>query len=521
MSCLTFNVTQCNIIVKGENMIPIIPKPKSIKLRKGHFVFNKSTVILSDKSLLEPYLKLDESNFDNMVRTIIDTSLNEEAYGLEITTSEVILKASSETGLFYGNQSLIQLIQHYGASIPCMVIEDLPLYRHRGFMLDVGRHFFDKTYVKKLLDICALHKLNVFHFHLTEDQGWRLAIDKYPRLTSIGSKRKETLIRGKSDHKPVEGFYSKEDIKEIVSYAKNRHIKVIPEIDIPGHLQAALAAYPELGCFDEALEVRTAFGISHHVACAGKDFTYEFFENVLDEVCDLFDSDVIHLGGDEVPKKNWKKCVHCQNKMKANKLETEEDLQSYFINHMAGYLETKKRKVICWNEALRSKVIDPNIVIQHWMSKSSIPSTVNAANSGRQVIVSDYFNHYLDYPYSMTPLEKTYNSEVIISKVANKDNILGLETCLWTEFVDNESHLEFMVFPRLTALAERAWSCEKNYEDFKKRLVIFNKLLDRYDINYAKHDQVDIKGIKGKVQTLAFFLRSITLGDILSIFNGV
>lgn len=510
-------------------MLPVIPKPNKIVVKDGRFIIDYETVIEAEmmKDVLYEYVyeetgyKLQDARGNKLIRVSLCQEmkfLKEEGYQIHIDQGEIEIEAYQENGLFYGIQTLRQLLHAYKNEIPCIEIEDSPRFSHRGFMLDVGRHFFDKNEVKKLIDLCVLQKLNVFHFHLTEDQGWRLEIEKYPLLTKVGSYREETVIKSKSDGTPVRGYYTKADILEIVAYARERYIKVIPEIDIPGHLQAAIAAYPHLSCLGEEVDVWNRFGISKVVACAGKESTYSFLADVLDEVCAMFDTDRIHLGGDEAPKDRWKKCPHCQAKMRDEGLRNEEELQAYFINRISRYLRGKGIKAITWNDSLKASILDKDILIQHWMDGKKKKNVVAAINEGRQVIISDYYNHYLDYPYGMTPLTKTYHFNPIFDgvKPEKESCIIGLEAPLWTEYVKDTKRLYYMTFPRLTAVADRAWnSGALDYRDFTERLKCFYKLLDRYDIPYAKLNEVDVRGIKGMYQTARFFLESVRVREIV------
>ncbi len=423
------------------------------------------------------------------------THLEDGGYQITVSQDHIQLNAYQEPGLFYAIQTLKQII-HQAAQgdqcrIPALEIEDQPQYRYRGFMFDVGRHFFGKDEVMRLIDLAALHKLNIFHWHLTEDQGWRIEIEAFPRLTEIGAWRSAT---GKNKT-PHGGFYTQEDVREVVRYAAERYIMVIPEIDMPGHIRSAIAAYPHLGCTGEENPVATRFGIHKDIACAGKESTYEFLEQVLDEIIDLFPGSVIHLGGDEAPKKRWKACPDCQAKIKNAGLEDEEGLQGYFTNRMVKYLREKGKRVQTWNESLYSEQLDPDVVVQFWMERGGAKRMVQAINSGRQTVVSEFFHTYLDYPYGMTPLRKTFRFDPILKGIhpENAGNILGIEAPLWTEFVRDQARIDYQVFPRLSAVAELAWSDpqEKDYADFKTRLATFCRLLDHYQVGYASLHSVD------------------------------
>jgi len=493
-------------------------------LKEGIFSLTSNTQIISEyyKDLIGEYiqsstgLKLDSTNNGNEIIVGIsqqNRSFPEEGYELKIDNNRITISAGTEKGLFYGVQSLRQLLYNYGNELPCCQIEDYPRFSYRGFMLDVGRHFFNKEVIFKLLDLCAIQKLNVFHFHLTEDQGWRIEIEKYPLLTKVGSYRKETVIRGKSDKTPVSGYYTKSDIREIVSHARMLNITVIPEIDIPGHIRSAIAAYPYLSCEEKQLEVGNKFGISDHIACAGKESTYCFFEDVLDEVCEMFNTNLIHLGGDEVPKKRWKSCPHCQAKMKREGLTGEENLQGYFLNRMHSYLRDKNIGVVSWNDALKSSNLNSDIIIQHWLDGRNAKNVIKEINKGRKTIISDFYHYYLDYPYGMTSLKKTYNFNPVMKGIDEDktDNIIGLEASLWTESVKDEKTIHFMTFPRLTAVAERSWSRWKksDYQDFLNRLESFIVMIGKLGVSSASVKDANVKGLKSLKQTIQFTWRQI------------
>lgn len=530
-------------------IIPIIPKPIKALIRNGDaFVFNEDTLITGDaylkedmtllQELLTQYFSLspkitytDENtgiylNIDNQLKI-----LGKEGYQLEVSRTSIKINSSTHRGLFYGMQSLLQLIndakedQEGNRRIKPIFVEDMPRFSYRGYMLDVCRHFFDKQVIKKMIDLAALHKLNYFHWHLTEDQGWRIEIKQYPLLTKIGSMRKETFFGNKSDGQIHSGYYTKEDIQEIVDYAAKRFITIIPEIDVPGHFQAALAAYPHLSCNEEPMEVATKFGIIEDIACAGKETTFEFLFNVLDEVCQMFPGPYIHLGGDEAPKTRWQSCEHCKARMVAEGITNEEELQGYFINRLSNYLKGKGRKVITWNESLKARSLDPSITIQHWMDGKKAIHTKKAIQLGRQVIISDFIHYYLDYPYGMTPLSKTYNYNPILEGVLSEDEkaIIGIEAPLWTEYINSVEEVELMTLPRLTALSEVAWTWQHqlNYEDFKNRLEVFIKFLREHNYHVTTIEEAEIGGIKAKLQVLKFFIPQVNMEIIKALYYNV
>lgn len=504
---------------------PIIPAPVSYQENDGYFKLNGSTIItipanyqkagfvasLKKGIELRCGLKLESSPVKNQaVKGIIfnlkkDLNIHPEGYKMVIGKKTITIEASSEAGLFYAVQSLLQLIPTESKSksikIKCSEINDYPRFAWRGLHLDVCRHFMPKEFVLKYLDYMALHKLNRFHFHLTEDQGWRIEIKKYPELTTVGSFRSETLVGhgAKSsifDGVPHMGFYTQEDIKEIVRYAAERYITVVPEIEMPGHALAALASYPHLGCTGGPYKVATKWGVFDDVMCAGKESTFEFLENVLDEVIDLFPSELIHIGGDECPKTRWKECPLCQERIKSNGLKDEHELQSYFIGRIEKYLNSKGRQIIGWDEILEGGLA-PNAAVMSWRGEKG---GIEAAKMKHNVVMSPgshcYFDHYQFDPQTeplaiggFTNLAKVYSYEPVPKELALEEQkyIMGAQANVWTEYIPNPEHAEYMVFPRVAALAEVVWSQKdkKEYKDFKRRLDILVKLYDKMNINYC------------------------------------
>ncbi len=501
--------------------ISIIPNPVDIKEKKEKFALNEETKIIYDEQNKEnaEFLKnilsaatgfqisIQEKHESTQNKNIIYIELNpkkpnfgNEGYFLTSTQDHVTISGLEPAGIFYGIQTFRQLmpveiesstlVKNVEWSIPCVEIIDYPRFLWRGFMLDVGRHFFGKEVIKKLLDVIALQKMNVFHCHLTEDQGWRLEIKKYPKLIEIGSKRRESQIGGflskKTDGMPHEGYFTQEDMKEIVNYANKRFIKVIPEIEMPGHCMAALAAYPELSCTGGPFEVPTFFGIKKDVYCAGKERVFEFLQDVLDEVMELFPSDIIHIGGDEVPKKRWTECPDCQRRIENENLKDANELQVYFTNRMIKFLTSKNRVVMGWNEILEAG-LDKRAIGQYWLRGMS--RILNYLRNGGKMVMSHYFHTYLDYNYGFCPLNKAYNYDPIPKKLEEKyhTNVLGIEAPMWTEFTATQSHLEVFVFPRLTAIAETGWTPKerKDYSDFKMRLANFLERLTLIGVKYT------------------------------------
>lgn len=425
--------------------------------------------------------------------------------------SGITVAAPTEAGVFYGIQSLrksLPVAMNAEISLPAAEINDYPRFSYRGAHFDVARHFFTLDEVKTYIDMMVLHNMNRLHWHLTEDQGWRLEIKKYPKLTEIGSVRKETMVGknfDKFDGKPHGGFYTQEEAKEIVKYAAERYITVIPEIDLPGHMQAALAAYPELGCTGGPYEVWTKWGVSDNVLCAGNDRTLEFIDDVLTEVMEIFPSEYIHVGGDECPKTQWEKCPKCQARIKALGLKSdkehtkEERLQSFVINHAEKFLNEHGRQIIGWDEILEGGLA-PNATVMSWRGEAG---GIEAAKQNHDVIMTPNTYLYFDYYQSKDtkneplaiggylPVERVYGYEPMPSSLTPEQQkyIKGVQANLWTEYIPTFEQAQYMVLPRWAALAEVQWTMpdKKNYEDFLSRLPRLIEWYDAEEYNYAKH----------------------------------
>lgn len=508
----------------------VIPLPNEITEMEGEpFLFGTSTCIVypeGNKKMqqnadflanyfaaalnIKPSVSSSEDKGQHIVLKLGLENKNPEAYRLEVTKDAITITGASEAGVFYGIQTLRKAtpISNNNVSYPATVINDQPRFGYRGMHLDVGRHFFPADFIKKYIDILALHNLNRFHWHLTEDQGWRIEIKKYPKLTEIGSKRSETVIgrnTGKYDGKPHKGFYTQEEVKDIVKYAAARYITIIPEIDLPGHMLAALAAYPELGCTGGPYEVEKMWGVFDDVLCPGKEETFTFLEDVLTEVMALFPSEYIHIGGDECPKVRWEKCPKCQAKIKALGLKDDAKhkkefyLQSYVTERIENFLNDHGRQIIGWDEILEGKLA-PNATVMSWRG---IAGGIEAAKMGHDVIMTPnshmYFDHYQardteNEPLAIggfTPLEKVYAYEPIPSELEEDEKrfILGLQANLWTEYIPTSEHAEYMLLPRLAALCEVQWTApsHKKYANFIERLPRLLAWYDKLACNYATH----------------------------------
>ncbi len=498
----------------------IIPKPVKIEKREGLFVFSQeSKIFISDTILkkeaevfneflqnyygfsLEFTEEVPESNFINLS---FDKNLDAEAYCIEISIDKIEI-SGQQSGVFYALQSFLQmlpLVIYDYAEIQCVKIFDYPRFKWRGMHLDVCRHFFPKEFIFRYLDYMAAYRMNVFHWHLTEDQGWRIEIKKYPLLTEKGAWRQGTIIghAGSSDYEidsvPHGGFYTQEDIREIVAYAAARHITIVPEIEMPGHAMAALHAYPHLSCSGEQKDVATKWGVFEHVFCT-KDEVFEFLEDVLSEVMELFPGEYIHIGGDECPKTAWKKCPACQKRILDEGLKDEYELQSYFIRRIERFINSNGRKLIGWDEILEGGLA-PNAAVMSWRGTEG---GIEAAKQGHFVVMSPgshcYFDHYQGNPANeplaiggYTTLEKVYSYEPVPSELTEYEQkfILGAQGNVWTEYMKTEKHVEYMIFPRMLALAEVVWSPAdaRDYEDFRARAIRHFDYFDKRNINYAK-----------------------------------
>jgi len=510
--------------------MPIIPLPTRIEACSGEFQFTAETVILTDPpnrwnaGYLQRLLAastgfpLPVRAFGQAEKSSICLCLNPalgslglEGYRLAVLPEAITVEAPETAGVFYGLQSLRQLLPvevetHQPVAgvnwhLTCRIITDRPSFSWRGFMLDEGRHFQGKETILLTLDLMALQKLNVFHWHLTEDEGWRIEIRKYPKLTGIGSQRAGTSygFTGRTHNGvPHGGFYTQADIREIVAYAAERHITIVPEVEMPGHALAALAAYPELSCTGGPFDVATHFGIFPDIFCAGKEATFTFLKDVLDEVVELFPSTYVHIGGDEAPKKRWKACPDCQRRIREERLKDEQALQTYFTNRIAAYLDSKGRRAMGWNEILQAGLAK-SAVVQFWVrGRAELLHAVR--NDQRAVVMSTFLDTYLDHGYSLMPLSRAYRYEPVPKELDEKEaaTILGPEFPLWTEWVPNRSRLDYQVYPRLTAMAETAWTPKdrKDLGDFRRRLGGFLERLDRLGVRYAPLQEAEPARIK-------------------------
>lgn len=519
------------VVACGNDTVTVIPEPVSLETGRGFFRMNGSVQIsCTDSSVV----RTAEIFADDMYKVLgflppvtvggsdgivlsIEDGIEPEGYRLNVTRSTISVNGGSPAGVFYGLQTLKQLLD--GGKIPAVKINDKPHFQYRGTHLDVARHFYTVDQVKTYIDIIALHKMNRFHWHLTDDQGWRIEIRKHPRLTEVGSVRKETVIGRHNvpgpheyDGKPHGGYYTQDQIREIVAYAADRHITVIPEIDLPGHMQAAVATYPELGCTGGPYEMRCTWGISEDVLCAGNEKTYEFIEDVLDEVCELFPSELIHIGGDECPKKSWEKCPKCQAKIRKlglknnGKHKAEHFLQNHVMERVERYLNAKGRRIIGWDEILEGNASKTSTIMV-WRDHQH---AVNAVRRGNDVILTPRHYCYYDYcqtsepdkeplcvahrylsmrqAYRLDPYDRLFLHE--------RKNVLGVQANLWTEYIADFELLQHALLPRLAALSETAWAFDRKdpYEEFSIRAKnLLPGLYQSYGYAYAPYFFNDIE----------------------------
>ena len=481
---------------KDKNLKNIIRITKSELSRIGYSV--------TDSGSDEAHTRLSINIDHNITQT-------PESYNLKIAPQGIDISGSDYAGVFYGLQTLVQILEttkiNNSPAVTSVLIEDRPRFRWRGMLLDVARHMFPADFIKRYIDIIAAHKMNVFHWHLTEDQGWRMPIKKYPKLRDIAAWRKETLVghyRDKPhqfDGKPYGGFYTEEEIKDIIDYASDRSVTIVPEIEMPGHATAALSAYPQLSCTGGPHEAETVWGVHKEVYCAGNEETFDFLENVLEEVSQLFPGPYIHIGGDECPKTRWAECEKCQKRIADEGLKDEHELQSYFIKRIEKILEKFGKRLIGWDEILEGGLA-PNAVVHSWRG---MDGGIEAANAGHEVIMSPTTHVYFDYYQSedrkneplaiggYLPLSKVYEFEPVPDKIDSDKRhlILGGQANLWTEYIPTAKQAEYMLLPRVCALAEAVWSPKnkKDYAGFINRLGDHLKRLDRKNLNYRKLDE--------------------------------
>ena len=510
----------------------LFPQPQHLERKPGAFSINAHTrIFAADEDLgdtLARYLRpasgfglpvhpLDDDILADALNAILlapaDGDVADEAYSLDVLPERVMMRAGGRAGFLHAMQTLRQLLppqiladeaqNDVAWTLPCLSISDAPAFAWRGLHLDVGRHMFPLDFIKKFIDTMAFYKFNTFHWHLTEDQGWRLEIKNYPRLTEVGAFRAETQLptdRNQGDGKPYGGFYTQDEAREIVAYAAERGITILPEIELPGHARAALTAYPELGCVGDNYELRTTWGIDPDIYCAGDDRTFTFLKGVLEEALELFPSQYIHIGGDEAPKQRWAACPKCQARIKTEGLADEDELQSWFIRQIESWLNERGRRLIGWDEILEGGLA-PNATVMSWRGSDG---GIAAANAGHDVVMTPTTYCYLDYyqhqDWTREPpaiartltLPQVWQFEVIPGEIAadKRHHILGGQGNIWTEYIPNQEQVEYMAFPRAIAIADILWNHpqERSYDALARRLKAHLPGLDILGVNYRPLD---------------------------------
>ena len=512
--------------------LTLFPHPRELERRAGEFTLNAHTRIFAADSslgeLLANYLRpatgfglpvhpLDDDLLADARNAIVLGPGADDAaagYQLEIEPGRVLLSAAQRAGYVHGMQTIRQLLPPQILAgdvaagvdwkLPAVSVSDSPAFGWRGVHLDVGRHMFPVDFIKKFIDMLAFYKFNTFHWHLTEDQGWRIEIKKYPRLTEVGAYRAETVVPGtwdQYDGVPYGGYYTQDDVREVVAYAAERGITVMPEIEMPGHAVAALTAYPELGCVGEGYQVRRTWGIAEDIFCAGKDEVFTFLKDVLSEVLELFPSQYIHIGGDEAPKARWKDCPLCQARIKAEGLADEHELQSWFIRQIEAWLNQQGRNLVGWDEILEGGLA-PNATVMSWRGSDG---GIAAANAGHDVIMTPNTYCYMDYyqtedtdsePYAIPailPLKQVWQYVVAPEQIAadKRHHILGGQANVWTEYMPHSDHVEYMMFPRAIAIADVLWHhpAERDFAALTARLARHLPALDALGVNYRPLDE--------------------------------
>ena len=539
----------------------VVPQPYSVTqdLEAAPFVINKSTIIAypegnavmqRNAEFLASYIAKScgfaprvapRTKAKQAIVLAVDAGIgNSEGYRLKCDKNGVTITGGSEVGVFYGIQTLYKSLPitkgtDNVAAVPVGEVNDMPRFTYRGFMLDVGRHFYPVEYIKEVIDMLAMHNINYFHWHLTEDQGWRIEIKKYPRLTEVGSVRKRTLIDQKTqtyDETPHSGYYTQEEAREVVAYAAERHITVIPEIDLPGHMMAALVAYPELGCTGGPYEMPCRWGVFDDVLCGGNEATLQFAKDVLSEIMDIFPSPYIHIGGDECPKKHWKTCAKCQAKIKELGLEDtaehskENQLQTYFMGEVGKLINSRGRKMMGWDEMLEGGLA-PGATVMSWTSPKPAAKT---ARLHHDVVVTPIQYLYFSNPYhngrkGIKSLQRVYNFEPMPSELTADEQkyVIGTQGCLWTEWTRDTVKVEWQILPRMAALSELQWAQpeKKDFNNFLQRLTPLLKVYDSRGFGYRKDlHEVYVQCFKCKYEGKSRVELTTLAGEIYYTLDG-
>ena len=505
-----------NFVLNGKTTIYCPDNANELQKRNVEFLISYIEEVTGMK------LKENSKMANNQIRLSLNSSIKgNEAYEIKSTSKVLMLSGSTPAGVFYGLQTLTKALpiakNVKQVELPSVMISDSPRFVYRAFLIDVGRHFFSIEYLKKLIDMFALHHINYFHWHLTEDQGWRIEIKKYPKLTEIGSKRTETVLLGDKgyDGTPVSGYYTQEEARELVKYAADRFITIIPEIDMPGHIQSALAAYPELGCTGGPYPVCTHFGVIKEVLCAGNPKALQLAKDVVNEIMDIFPSEYIHLGGDECPKDRWKECAKCQQKIKDLNLKDEEKhskeelLQTWFMGELEKDIRARGRKMIAWDEILDGSP-SKTVTVIGWTSKDA---SIRSARQGYPTVVAPITNFYFSNPRinkieGIPSIQRVYDLDPCFDVLTPEEqkNIIGAEGCIWTEWVKDNTKLEWQLFPRLAALCEVQWTPKdkRNLDNFLSRMFHMQELYQLKNMNYRKDIGEDV--LKSK-ESKGFFCK--------------
>ena len=541
--CTVVALLHGSLLAQQDDDIAIIPKPVAAYKTTGAFLISNTLVYCADSSLYPsvallnlylsamhatPLISAPVRPSANYIELMVDsnTVTQAEGYHLSINKNNIKLQAHDAAGIVYGIQTLRQLLKQHNNSItvPCYTIEDYPRFSYRGMALDVSRHMFPVTFIKKYIDLLSLYKFNTFHWHLTDDQGWRIEIKNYPLLQSVAAWRDETLIGHKKelphrfDGKRYGGYYTQQEVQDVIQYAQQRNITIIPEIEMPGHALAALSAYPSLGCTGGPYKAAAFWGVFDDVYCAGNDSTFIFLENVLDEVMELFPSKYIHIGGDECPKTKWQHCPKCQQRIKLLGLKDENDLQSYFVTRIEKYINSKGRNIIGWDEILEGGPA-PNATVMSWRGEAG---GIAAAKLHHNVVMTPESHLYFDYYQSLykeeplaaggyTPLEKVYSYDPQVTDTTVTKYIKGVEGQAWSEYFTDTVKAEYMIFPRAVALAEIGWSPSslRSYSSFLERIRAQSLLLKQLKVNADLNlDDISYHSVTTTQQSLKISLQS-------------
>lgn len=485
-------------------MLKLVPSVKNLEIKTGFLKIDHVTLgenSLSDNAQKDFLSFCEKPQGKENITFVIDESFDGEEYGISVTEEKITVTSSETAGQLYALQTLKQIFFQTDFNVPCLEIKDKPSYKIRGFMLDAGRYFFTVDEVKLFIRRMAMHKLNLFHFHLTEDQGWRIEIKKYPLLTQLGSLRKKTNF----NHKPHGGYYTQQEIREIVDYAHSFCIKVMPEFDIPGHSRAAISCYNDLTCFPRNLPVADHWGVKHDVLCVGKDSTIEFVKNVLDEFFELFPDEYIHIGGDEVPKHRWDLCPNCQKRIKELGLKNSDELQAWFMNLVNDYCKEHGKQAFMWSWDLKGEgKLDTDL---------GFTKCGELETGDRPFIDTSVEAYYIDLPYGYISLKKSSEHKPY------KGNCLGVEATLWTEYVPDMKKADKMTYPRLSALCETGWNKSTSWKEIKGKTDFYYDFLKKNNIVPASLAQANPGKVRGFFSGLLFERRQLAWEGLKNIFD--